>query len=61
MSSSLPFLEERFLSFPCQMKAYCIVVGNEEEVKDWNDCRVNKEAKRNRSNQIEFDGNNNFS
>ena len=25
MSSSLPFLEERFLSFPCQMKAYCIV------------------------------------
>ena len=36
-------------------------VGNEEEVKDWNDCRVNKEAKRTCSNETEFDGNNNFS
>lgn len=36
-------------------------VGNEEEVKDWNDWRVNKEAKRNRSDPAERDGNNSFS
>lgn len=36
-------------------------VGNEEEVKDWNDHRVNKEAKSNCSDQTKFDINNNFS